>query len=188
MLKKIYYKFAMMAYRKDAQRNTANRSEVHKDPKESIYHLSFKDIAGKEVKMDAYRGKFILISNTASACGFTPQYKELQELQEKYKGSLEVIGFPADNFGAQEPLENEDIGAFCERNYGVKFSLAEKSDVIGENQNNIFNWLSKTEKNGWNNKEPKWNFSKYLISPEGKLLGFFPSAVAPLSKEITKFL
>jgi glutathione peroxidase len=146
----------------------------------SIWDAKFKDISGKETSMSIYKGKKILIVNTASGCGFTGQFKELQMLQDSHQDDLVVIGFPSNDFKEQEKLSNEEIVSFCEKNYGVKFLLAEKSIVLKkENQNPIFIWLTDQERNGWNNEAPSWNFTKYLIDENGDLKGVYEAGVNP---------
>lgn len=150
-----------------------------------FWDLSFNDIAGNEISMSAYKGKKILIVNTASSCGFTGQYKELQMLQEQHQNDLIVIGFPSNDFKEQEKLSNEEIVSFCEKNYGVKFLLAEKSIVLKkDNQNPVFNWLTHQDKNGWNNEASSWNFTKYLIDENGNLKGTFEAGFNPLDIKI----
>ena len=123
--------------------------------------------------------------NTASDCGYTNQYEQLQELYTKLPDKLVVIGFPANDFKEQEKGTDEQIAAFCKVNYGVTFPLAKKSSVIsGPGQNNIFHWLSHAEENGWCNRQPTWNFSKYLVNEEGVLTHYFDPAVSPLSEEV----
>ncbi len=157
-------------------------------PNTDFYSLHFLSINGKDIDFRAFKGKKVLIVNTASKCGFTPQYKELQELQDTYKDQLIVLGFPSDNFGGQEYDKNEEIASFCEINYGVTFQLFEKSDVKGKNQNIVFRWLTNASENGWNSQTPSWNFCKYLIDTNGVLLGFFPSKVKPTDESITKLI
>lgn len=151
----------------------------------SIYGYTFRSIEGTAVPLSAFRGKYILIVNVASQCGYTPQYAELEELAKSYADKLVVIGFPANNFLGQEPGTNEEIKSFCTTRYGVTFPLSEKVSVVGTEQSDIFRWLSDKDLNGWNDKGPKWNFYKYLITPDGELAGVFPSATTPLSDEIT---
>ncbi|MBI2419269.1 MAG: glutathione peroxidase [Ignavibacteriales bacterium] len=152
--------------------------------KSSIYSYSITDINGKKLQLESFRGKKILIVNTASKCGFTPQYEGLEALYKKYGGKLIVLGFPANDFMSQEPGSNEEIAAFCKQNYGVTFLLAEKSIVSGEQKSPIFTWLTDKNLNGWNSQEPKWNFYKYLISETGELLAVYPSQKKP--EEITE--
>ncbi len=154
----------------------------------SIYDMKMKSFDGKDVDFNNFKGKKILLVNTASECGFTPQFNELQELHEKHGSKITVLGFPANNFGGQEPGANEEIGAFCQRNFGVTFPLMEKSDVIGTDTNPVYKWLSDKKQNGWNEEKPKWNFCKYLVSEKGELLKFYSSAVSPMSEEILKML
>jgi|SRR6218665_364452 len=151
----------------------------------SFYDFKMKAIDGKEIDFSTFKNKKVLIVNTASECGYTPQYTELQELHEKFGSKVTVIGFPANNFGGQEPGDNMSIGAFCQKNFGVTFQLFEKSDVIGDKQNELYKWLSDKDQNGWNTEQPNWNFCKYLISENGELLKFYTSAVSPMSTDIT---
>jgi glutathione peroxidase len=155
-----------------------------KKSKTDFYQLNFTSLDGREIDFSQFKGKKVLIVNTASKCGFTKQYADLQVLSEKYAGKLVVIGFPSDNFGNQELDSNEAIAQFCQSNYGVTFLMMEKSDVKGKNKNTVFQWLTDKEKNGWNTKEPKWNFGKYLIDEQGNLQEFYPSRVNPISKEV----
>lgn len=153
--------------------------------KESIYSFKMEPLYGGEsIELSAYKGKKILIVNTASECGYTPQYKPLQELNEKYSEKVVVLGFPANDFGAQEPGNNERIGEFCKLNYGVTFQMFEKISVKGDAMHPLYQWLSQKDKNGWNEESPNWNFCKYLIDEKGELLKFYGSAVDPLGDEI----
>ena len=156
--------------------------------KKSFYDFTMRSIEGKEINFSEYKGKKVLIVNTASECGYTPQFSELEELHQKHKDKLVLLGFPANNFGAQEPGSNDEIRQFCQRNFGVTFQLFQKSDVVGANQNPLFQWLTHKEQNGWNDTAPTWNFCKYLISEKGELLKFYSAAVGPLSDEIVKQL
>jgi len=117
--------------------------------------------------------------NTASKCGYTPQYADLETLHEKFNGKVAVLGFPANNFLWQEPGSNEEIATFCERNYGVKFQMFEKISVKGKDKAPLYKWLE--AKSG---ESPSWNFCKYLVSPEGQVLGFYPAKVTPMDKQI----
>ncbi len=154
------------------------------NPGDNAYRFGFKTIDGKEVRLADFKGKKILIVNTASECGFTKQYAGLQELSERYADKLVVIGFPANNFGGQEPGSNEEIQGFCERNYGVTFLLAEKSSVKGDDISPLFDYLT-TAKNGDFTGEIKWNFEKFLIDESGNLIHRYRSKVAPLDAELT---
>ncbi len=154
----------------------------------TLFDYSAKSIDGKDVNLAEYKGKKVLIVNVASECGFTPQYKGLEQLYEKYKDKLVILGFPANNFGSQEPGTNEDIKKFCADHYSVTFPMFEKISVIGDDQNVIYKWLTSKELNGWNDKAPNWNFCKYLIDENGKLMKFYSSAVEPMSDEIVSEL
>jgi len=156
----------------------------------SIYSTSpaIKLINGLPLDWSKFKGKKLLIVNTASECGYTPQYAELQELFEKYGSKLEIIGVPANNFGGQEPGANTEIQSFCERNYGVKFTMTEKVEVIGDEQHALYQWLSTPTLNGWNEGAPNWNFCKYLLNEKGELIKFFNSSVSPMDKAITSEL
>ncbi|HYG03814.1 MAG TPA: glutathione peroxidase [Chryseosolibacter sp.] len=143
-----------------------------------IYDFTLKSLEGEEVSLSKYKGKSLLIVNVASKCGYTPQYADLEKLHEDFGHKVVVMGFPANNFGSQEPGSNEEIAEFCERNYGVKFPMFEKISVKGDDQHPLYKFLK--EKTG---KEPGWNFCKYLVKPDGTIQ-FFPSGVKPLSEEI----
>jgi Glutathione peroxidase len=157
-------------------------------PPVDFYSLSFKTIDGADFKFDQLKNKKVLIVNTASKCGYTPQYKDLEELNKLYKGQLVVIGFPSNDFGAQEPGSNSEIKSFCEATYGVTFLLMEKSVVKGAQKNNVFKWLTEKSRNGWNEVEPSWNFNKYLIDEQGRLIAHWPSKITPTSNEIVSKL
>nr|WP_035804587.1 glutathione peroxidase [Lunatimonas lonarensis] len=150
----------------------------------SIYEFKMKDIDGKDVDFSKYKGKKLLLVNVASKCGYTPQYADLQELNEKYGDKVTILAFPANNFGGQEPGSHEDIKAFCSANYGVTFQLFEKISVKGVDKHPLYRWLSDKNLNGWNNTEPSWNFCKYFINEKGELVKFFPSSVKPMDAEI----
>lgn len=155
----------------------------------SIYDLPLLLNNGEHVTMNNFKGKKLLLVNTASNCGYTGQYSELQTLYSEYNKDLVVIGFPANDFKEQEKGSDEEIASFCKINYGVTFPLAVKSSVVkGDHQNAIFNWLSSKEKNGWNDQQPSWNFSKYLIDEQGNLTNYFDPSVSPLSEEVVNAL
>jgi len=154
----------------------------------SIYDIKADTIDGKTISMEEYKGKKMLIVNTASKCGFTPQYKDLQKLHEEHGDKVAVLGFPANNFMWQEPGDDQKIASFCERNYGVTFQMFSKISVKGSLRHPLFKWLSKKELNGWNSKSPSWNFCKYLVDEEGKLVEFYGSSVKPMDKRILKFV
>jgi glutathione peroxidase len=154
----------------------------------SFYDFKMKDIDGNEVDFSQYKGKKVLVVNVASKCGYTPQYAELQELNEKYGDQLAILGFPANNFGGQEPGSNEDIKQFCTENYGVTFQMFDKVSVKGVDKHPLYRWLSDKDLNGWNDKEPSWNFCKYFINEKGELKEFFPSSVKPMDEEIISLI
>lgn len=126
----------------------------------------------------------MLLVNTASDCGFTAQYDDLQKVQDQFN-NLQVIGFPSNDFKQQEKGTDEEIGAFCRKNFGITFPLASRSIVIkSARQNEVYQWLTDKKRNGWNNQQPTWNFSKYLVDEQGRLINFFSSAVTPLSDDL----
>ncbi|MCC6287073.1 MAG: glutathione peroxidase [Chitinophagaceae bacterium] len=154
----------------------------------SIYDFKVESLEGNKIDLANYKGKKMLIVNTASKCGFTPQYKDLEMLYKTYKDKLVVIGFPANNFREQEPGTNTEIKEFCQKNYGVSFPMSAKVSVKGENIDPLFKYLS-DEAEAMGVKDPiKWNFTKFLVDENGKLLAVFPSKVNPMSEEITKYL
>lgn len=164
-----------------------NRVLVNKTtvPPVSFYSLSIVLVNGTVLDMNSLKGKKVLIVNTASDCGFTPQYDALQELYDKHRDTLVVIGFPANDFGEQEKAGDADIEQFCRKNFGVNFPLAKKSTVIaGAAQNPVFVWLTNKEMNGWNTQQPVWNFSKYLVNESGMLTHYFAPSVTPLSSHL----
>lgn len=151
----------------------------------SIYDMNVNSLTGESVDLSAWRGKVLLIVNTASKCGFTPQYKGLEALHEKYKDQgFEVLGFPCNQFGGQEPGNAEEIGAFCEKNFGVSFPLFEKIDVNGEHAHPLFTLLKKQAPGILGTEGIKWNFTKFLIGKDGKVLDRFAPTTSP--KEIEK--
>ena len=168
-----------------------NRAVLANDKKQgpltSIYDIEVVMIDGTKKKMAEFKGRKLLIVNTASDCGYTGQFDGLQELYAKEKDHLTIIGFPANDFKEQEKGSDQEIESFCKRNYGVTFPLATKGSVIkGPGQQAVFRWLTSRADNGWNGKQPTWNFSKYLISEDGVLLNYFGPSVEPFSEEIQK--
>lgn len=154
----------------------------------TVHDFTIKTINGLEINLATLKGKKILIVNVASECGYTPQYKNLQLLSERYKDKLVVLGFPSNDFGAQEPGTNTEIQTFCTKNYGVTFPIMDKVTVIGKNAHPLYLYLSNKELNGVTEKAPTWNFCKYLIDENGKIIQFFPSKIDPLSEELTKLI
>lgn len=154
----------------------------------SIYDFKVEGLEGGTIDLSQYKGRKILIVNTASKCGFTPQYKDLEQLYEQYKNKLVVIGFPANNFLHQEPGTNAEIKAFCQKNYGVTFPMSAKISVKGKDIHPLFKYLvDESEKIGIKNPV-KWNFTKFLIDENGKLIAVFPSKVKPMSEEVLQYL
>ena len=145
----------------------------------SLYDFKLNTLDGKAIDFSQYKGKTLLIVNTASECGFTPQYTELQKLHEAFGNKVTILGFPANNFGGQEPGSNAQIASFCQKNYGVTFQMFEKISVKGSDQHALYALLK--EKTG---SEPSWNFCKYLVKPDGTIK-FFASKVNPMDKQIT---
>ena len=141
-------------------------------------------ITGDEIDFNKYKGKKLLIVNTASECGFTPQYEDLQKLQELHGDKILILGFPANNFGGQEPGSDIEIAAFCKENYEVSFQMFSKISVKGDDMAPLYQWLTDKSKNGWNEEAPNWNFCKYYINEKGELMKFYASAIKPMSEEL----
>lgn len=154
------------------------------DTIKTIHQFKVASLDGGMIDLASFKGKKILIVNTASECGYTPQYKDLQALYEKYKDKLVIVGFPANNFGGQEPGSNTEIKSFCQKNYGVSFPMAAKISVKGDDIAPIYQWLTHKDQNGIMDAEIKWNFNKFLLDENGKLIAYFPSKVNPMSEEI----
>jgi glutathione peroxidase len=183
LLKAIYP--AWMWWTKLKGKNTTELSNQQKQPPVSFYLL--KGILNNNTELDlaSLKGKKVLLVNTASDCGYTNQYDDLQKLYEEYKDKLEIIGFPANDFKEQEKGTDEEIAEFCKLNFGVSFPLMKKTTVIkSPQQDNIFKWLTDSSKNGWNNKPPSWNFTKYLVNEEGVLTNYFGPSIPPMSKDV----
>lgn len=154
----------------------------------SIYDFKVAGLDGDTIDFAEFKGKKILIVNTASKCGFTPQYEDLEKLYETYKDKLVIVGFPANNFFSQEPGSNETISEFCKKNYGVSFPMAAKISVKGKNIAPIYKWLCDKEENGVMDAKISWNFNKFLLDENGKIIAHFKSAVKPMSEEIVSRL
>ena len=158
-------------------------------PSVSFYSLSAINNKGETISFNLFKNKKILIVNTASECGYTPQYKGLEKLYQEHKENLVILAFPSNDFGKQEPGTDTEISTFCSVNYGISFPIFAKSEVIkSNNQNEVYQWLTQPEKNGWNHHEPDWNFNKYLINEEGELTHYFSSGVTPDSEELLNAL
>ncbi len=154
----------------------------------SIHSFKVKSIEGGTIDFSKFKGKKILVVNTASKCGYTPQYEALQKVYDQYKDKLVIVGFPANNFGGQEPGSDGEIQEFCKARFGVKFPLASKVSVKGEDMAPIYQWLTSKTKNGVLDAEIKWNFNKFLLDENGKMIAYFESKVKPDSEEILKFV
>lgn len=154
----------------------------------SLYNINFKNILGEEKSFKEFSGKKILIVNVASYCGYTRQYKDLQKLQDSYGDQLQVIAFPCNDFGSQEPGSDSQIAQFCESNYNIKFPVMSKINIRKKPVHPVYNWLTNSDLNGWNDSKPKWNFYKYLIDENGNLIKSFGSNISPLSSEIIQSL
>ncbi len=183
---KVIYPLSMRVTKSgDNGKMLANEKQIL--PPESFYNLTAIQNNGKQINFQSFKGKKILIVNTASDCGYTDQYNDLQKLFEQQQGRLVILGFPANDFKQQEKGNDADIAKFCKENYGVTFPLMRKSTVVkGLQQDEIFKWLTDKNKNGWSSQQPQWNFSKFLINENGVLINYFGPAVSPLGDEITK--
>lgn len=156
--------------------------------KPDIYDFQVAGLNGDSINFSTFKGKKILIVNTASECGYTPQYEGLEALYRAHRDKLVIVGFPSNDFGAQEPGSNEEIATFCKKNYGVSFPMAAKIVVKGEGQAPIYQWLTQKAKNGFQDSEVKWNFQKYVINEKGELIAVLPSGVSPESADLKKIL
>lgn len=154
----------------------------------NFYDIKINSLQGKAINLSKFKNKHILFVNVASKCGFTPQYKDLEKLHKIYIDKLVVIGVPCNQFGKQEPGNSDEIQEFCEANYGVSFLITEKVDVKGDNQHPLYTWLTSRELNGKKSSSVKWNFQKYVISPDGALIDYYFSITKPLSSKIIKYL
>jgi glutathione peroxidase len=172
----------------DSDYNKSNFNPPKIVSEKSIYDFKVEGLDGNTIDFTSFKGKKILIVNTASKCGFTPQYQGLEELYKKYQDKLVIVGFPANNFGGQEPGTNTEIKEFCKKNYGVTFPMAAKVSVKGDDTAPIFKWLCNKTENGVLDAEIKWNFGKFLLDENGNLIAYFPSKVIPMSDEITSKL
>ena len=156
---------------------------------QSFYDFKVKDIDGKDYNLSSLKGKKVLVVNTASKCGLTPQYEQLQEVYEKYGDKdFTIIGFPANNFAQQEPGTNKEIEEFCTKNYGVTFQMMDKISVKGDDMNPLYQWLTQKSKNGVLDSEVSWNFQKYLIDEKGNLVKMVEPKVKPNDEQILSWI
>jgi len=177
---KFVYPLLMRFARASGKSAAVLKNEKNVKPVQSIYELSVLLNNGETLPLRQFTGKKILLVNTASDCGYTDQYDELQKLYTDHRKDLVVIGFPANDFKEQEKGSDEEIAQFCRINYGISFPLSKKSVVIkSPGQHAVFRWLTDKQRNGWNEKPPSWNFSKYLIDEEGVLTHYFDPAIPP---------
>ncbi|ROH99851.1 glutathione peroxidase [Chryseobacterium daecheongense] len=170
------------------QKSEISKAKTNELMGKTIYDFKVESLDGKEINFADFKGKKILIVNTASECGFTPQYADLEKVYEDHKDKLVVVGFPANNFGGQEPGTNTEIGAFCQKNYGVTFPMAAKVSVKGDDTAPIFKYLTEKDLNGVKNTTILWNFTKFLVDENGKLIDSFVSTTKPTDEAITKYL
>lgn len=166
-------------------KNTTELANDKKQPPVSFYSLRSILNNGDTIDFSVFKGKKVMLVNTASDCGYTNQYSDLQKLSEEYKDKLVVLGFPANDFKEQEKGSNEEIAAFCKKNYGVSFPLMDKSSVVrSAAQHPVYQWLTDSSKNGWNSKPPSWNFSKYIVNENGVLTNYFGPSIPPMSSDV----
>lgn len=171
------------------QQKQATIDPAQVDPKGNIYQFKVKDIDDKEFDLASLKGKKVMIINTASKCGFTPQYEQLEEVYDKYKDqNFTIIGFPANNFLSQEPGSNEEIKEFCTLNYGVSFPMMSKISVKGDDMHPLYHYLTEKDKNGVVDTEVKWNFQKYLINEDGTLAQVYYSKTLPNDPQIIDWI
>ena len=150
----------------------------------SIYDFKVEALEGGTIDFSSFKGKKILIVNTASECGYTPQYEDLEALYKQYKDRLVIVGFPANDFMGQEPGTNKEIAEFCKKNYGVTFPMAAKISVVGKDMAPIYQWLTMKKYNNYEDTKVKWNFQKYLLNEQGQLIAMFSHKTKPKSEEI----
>lgn len=188
VLKTVYP--VLMWFTKLTGKNTKKmENDQTKVPVVSFYSLKGTLNNGDTLNFETLKGKKIMLVNTASDCGYTNQYEDLQKISEQFKDKLIVIGFPANDFKEQEKGSDKEIAEFCKKNYGVTFPLMQKSSVIkSPQQNSVYQWLTDSAKNGWNSKPPSWNFGKYIINEEGRLTNYFASSISPLSSDVLNAL
>ena len=172
-----------------AQNNNKSMETQKPVQSQTIYQFKVTDLYGKEFDFSTLKGKKLLIVNTASECGLTPQYKDLEAIYSKYKDkNFVIIGFPANNFGSQEPGSNEQIAKFCQMNYGVTFPMMSKISVKGKDIHEVYQFLTQKDKNGLQDSQVEWNFQKYLINEEGELIKVLSPRVLPTDSEIVGWI
>ena len=177
----------LIGYKKARGQNKIMQADSKRVPPVPFQQLSVTLNNGNQLSFESLKNKKVLLVNTASNCGFTNQYADLQKLYNTHKECLLVIGFPANDFKEQEKGSDEEIAQFCQQNFGVSFPLAKKSVVVqGRNQNNVFQWLTRKDLNGWNDQQPTWNFSKYLVDEQGRLTHYFEPALSPTDPAVIK--
>lgn len=182
---RVFYPLLMKASKKLGRHASVLQNKTHQLFQTPIYDLTVVLNNSTTLPLEQWRGLKILIVNTASDCGYTDQYAELQQLQDRYPQTLRVLGVPSNDFKGQEPGTDAAIEQFCKRVYGLTFPLAQKSSVLtGTHQHPVYQWLTQPDKNGWNRQAPRWNFSKYLINEQGVLTHYFDPAVSPLSSKV----
>jgi len=168
---------------------TTKKAQTTVMKKENIYQFKMTDLYGKNFDFASLKGKKVMVVNTASKCGFTPQYKDLEKLYETYKDKgFVIIGFPANNFGKQEPGTDTEIAEFCEQNFGVSFPMMTKTSVKGADMNPVYKFLTEKSKNGFKDTDVAWNFQKYLIDENGHVVKMYPSKVLPTDKDIVSWI
>jgi glutathione peroxidase len=183
--------FMLVSCKNEVQTNAKSEliAKTETMNKENIYQFKVKDLSGDEFDFASLKGKKILIVNTASKCGLTPQYKDLEAIYEKYKDkNFVIIGFPANNFGQQEPGTNDEIGAFCQKNYGVTFPMMSKVSVKGSDMCELYQFLTQKSRNGLQDSQVEWNFQKYLINENGELEKVVSPQVLPTDAEIVDWI
>ena len=157
--------------------------------KETIYQFKVEDLSGNSFDFASLKGKKVMIVNTASKCGLTPQYKDLEAIYKEYKDKgFVIVGFPANNFASQEPGTNEEIGAFCQQNYGVTFPMMDKVSVKGDDMCEVYKFLTQKSKNGLQDSEVEWNFQKYLINEKGELVKVIKPKTSPTDPEVINWI
>ena len=179
---------ALLQSCKNQKNDVSQTKTADQQMSKTIYDYKVESLDGEEINFADFKGKKILVVNTASECGFTPQYADLEKISKDYANNLVIVGFPANNFGGQEPGSNTEIGAFCEKNFGVTFPMAAKVSVKGDDTAPIFKYLTEKDLNGVKNTAILWNFTKFLVDENGHLIDSFISTTKPTSESITKYL